>query len=263
LARGYAVFANGGHLVTPYLIERIEGPDGELLQQEPAAVASEEPVIATESGEFQLLFEPVEEKEAEAEQEQLSPEPAGGDEIAMASDVAVLEQPRVSPGAPRVLAEDNAYQVASMMRDVVRYGTGRKAMALGRKDLSGKTGTTNDQKDAWFSGYNADIVTTVWVGFDRLKPLGARETGANAALPMWVLFMREALQGLPDHTIEQPAGMVTVRIDPENGLLAGPDTASPIFETFRERLVPTETSFKTEAPALEAGGGAEMPEQLF
>lgn len=261
LARGYAVFANGGHLVTPYLIERIEGPDGELLQQEPAAVASEESVIAIESGEFQLLFEPVEQKEAEAEQPALKS--VDDDEIATAADPEAQELPRVSPAAPRVLAEDNAYQVASMMRDVVRYGTGRKAMALGRKDLSGKTGTTNDQKDAWFSGYNADIVTTVWVGFDRLKPLGARETGANAALPMWVLYMRDALKGLPDHTIEQPAGMVTVRIDPENGLLAGPDTASPIFETFRERLVPTETSFKTEAPALEAGGGAEMPEQLF
>ena len=264
LARGYAVFANGGHLVTPYLIERIEGADGEILQENTASVASEEPVIVSETGEFQLILQPLEQRESEEQRKDVV---SNSDEESVELDVAQGEEesdkPALSPLAPRVLAEDNAYQVASMMRDVVRFGTGRKALALGRKDLAGKTGTTNDQKDAWFSGYNADMVTTVWIGFDRLKPLGSRETGANAALPMWVLYMREALQGLPDHTLEQPPSMVTVRIDPENGLLAGPDTIGPIFETFRERYVPTETSFKPDTPALEAGGGPEMPEQLF
>jgi penicillin-binding protein 1A len=265
LARGYAVFANGGHLVSPYIIERIENADGEILKQEQAAVASEEPVFVTEAGEFLLDFQPADEQEEVSvqEPEQAVPDEINTEEIAPAEVVEPPKEPQVSPVAPRVLAADNAYQVSSMMRDVVRYGTGRKALKLGRKDLGGKTGTTNDQKDAWFSGYNADIVTTVWIGFDRLKPLGARETGANAALPMWVLFMEEALRDLPDHILEQPPGMVTVRIDPENGLLAGPDTASPIFETFRERFVPVETSFKSESPALETGGGAEMPEQLF
>jgi penicillin-binding protein 1A len=167
--------------------------------------------------------------------------------------------------ATRATEPDNAYQMASMMRDVIRFGTGRKALALGRNDLAGKTGTTNDQKDAWFSGYNPDIVTTVWLGFDRLKPLGSRETGGGAALPMWVSYMREALRGLPEHNLEQPPGMVTVRIDPETGLLAGPNTASPIFETFREDLVPDEVSFDSQTPALIPGGGSgpEMPEQLF
>jgi penicillin-binding protein 1A len=257
LARGYAVFANGGYLVTPYLIERIEGRDGEVLQQEPSSVAADESVIASEEGEFLLAYQPVEADVGKEEETERVVESVVADEESEVSG------PQPSPAAPRVLAADNAYQVASMMRDVVRFGTGRKAMALGRKDLSGKTGTTNDQKDAWFSGYNADMVTTVWVGFDRLKPLGARETGANAALPMWVLFMKEALQGLPDHVLEQPQGMVTVRIDPENGLLAGPDTASPIFETFRERLVPAETSYQADDSTIEAGGGPEMPEQLF
>ena len=265
LARGYAVFANGGHLVTPYIIERIESADGEILKQEQAAVASEEPVFVTETGEFLLNFQPESEQDevSAPEPEQLLPVAIDTEEVESLEITEPPKEPQVSPVAPRVLAADNAYQISSMLRDVVRYGTGRKALKLGRKDLGGKTGTTNDQKDAWFSGYNADIVTTVWIGFDRLKPLGARETGANAALPMWVLFMEEALRDLPDHILEQPPGMVTVRIDPENGLLAGPDTASPIFETFRGRFVPVETSFKSESPSLETGGGAEMPEQLF
>ena len=117
---------------------------------------------------------------------------------------------------PRVITAQNAYLMTSMMRDVIRRGTGRKARVLGRNDIAGKTGTTNDQRDAWFAGFNPEVVTVAWVGFDDTHPLGNAETGGRAALPMWIDFMRAALQGLPDHSFEQPPGLVTVRIDPEH-----------------------------------------------
>ena len=107
-----------------------------------------------------------------------------------------------------------------MMRDVIRRGTGVAARDLGRTDLSGKTGTTNDQRDAWFSGFNADLVATAWVGFDDLAPLGNGEVGGRVALPAWKYFMGAALAGKPDHQVAQPWGLVRVKIEPGSGLLA-------------------------------------------
>jgi len=278
LARGYSVFANGGYLVTPYLIESIEGPEGEILERTLPKVACENPCVLEEVNEYQLVIsdtdvEAISQPVPESVQgNQAEPGLAKADEVEAVADVDAelaaeveVEALAILTPASRAIEPDNAYQMASMMRDVIRFGTGRKALALGRNDLAGKTGTTNDQKDAWFSGYNPDIVTTVWLGFDRLKPLGSRETGGGAALPMWVSYMREALRGLPEHNLEQPSGMVTVRIDPETGLLAGPNTVGPIFETFREDLVPDEVSFDSQAPSMTPGDstGTEMPEQLF
>jgi len=125
--------------------------------------------------------------------------------------------------------------------------------------LSGKTGTTNDQKDAWFSGFNRDLVTTAWVGFDRVAPLGKRETGAQAALPMWIDFMRVALQGTPESTLEQPPGLITVRIDPATGLLAGANHPSAIFESFRAGQVPA----RAEETSSGVARDKLIPDQLF
>jgi penicillin-binding protein 1A len=125
-----------------------------------------------------------------------------------------------------------------MLSDVIQHGTGRRARVLGRKDLAGKTGTTNDQRDAWFSGFNSALVATTWVGYDKPQPLGNNETGARAALPMWVDYMRVALQGLPEDVPERPAGLVTVRIDPDTGKLAGANNPKAIFEIFRADNVP-------------------------
>jgi penicillin-binding protein 1A len=166
--------------------------------------------------------------------------------------------------APRVITAQNAYLMTSMMRDVIRRGTGRKARVLRRNDIAGKTGTTNDQRDAWFAGFNPEVVTVAWVGFDDTHPLGNSETGGRAALPMWIDFMRAALQGLPDHSFEQPPGLVTVRIDPGTGLLADSKDRKAIFETF----------FANHVPTREAGPGSTnvdgshssvppIPEQLF
>ena len=174
------------------------------------------------------------------------------------------DQAKAENIAPRVITAQNAYLMTSMMRDVIRRGTGRRARVLRRHDLAGKTGTTNDQRDAWFAGFNPDVVTVSWVGFDDTHSLGNAETGARAALPMWIDFMRAALQGLPDHSFEQPPGLVTVRIDPNTGLLADSKDRKAIFETF----------FANHVPTREAGSGSTnvdgshssappIPEQLF
>jgi penicillin-binding protein 1A len=140
--------------------------------------------------------------------------------------------------APRVFEPRLVYLVRDMLRDVVTRGTGAKATELGRADLAGKTGTTNDEADAWFNGFNSDLVAIAWVGFDQPQPLGRGEVGGRAALPMWMDFMKVALQGVPDAWPERPPGLVTVRIDPETGKLAAAGAPEAIFEMVPAELVP-------------------------
>ena len=135
-----------------------------------------------------------------------------------------------------------------MMRDVIRRGTGRRALALGRQDLSGKTGTTNDRRDAWFGGFNGNIVATAWVGFDQERPLGAREEGGRTALPMWIRFMDAALKDMPENPPPKPGGLVTVRISPDSGRLARAGEGDAIFETFRVDHVPEPVEGETSSP---------------
>ena len=173
--------------------------------------------------------------------------------------------------AKRIAQADNIYIITTILRDVVEHGTGRSALSLGRHDLAGKTGTTNDQKDAWFNGFNPNVVATAWLGFDNPQPLGEQETGGRAALPMWIDFMRVALKDVPERPLRQPPGLVTVRIEPESGLLAGANTPNPIFEVFRANTVPTETANrrpgqKTPGAIGGSGGGGgntPTPEELF
>ena len=137
----------------------------------------------------------------------------------------------------------------SITRDVIQHGTGRGALVLNRKDLSGKTGTTNDQRDAWFNGFNSDIVAIVWVGFDKFRPLGRIETGARAALPIWVDYMKTVLEGAPEHIMEKPPGLVFARIDPDTGKLAKPGNNNAIFEVFTSRTAPGEmTEYSSDKP---------------
>jgi penicillin-binding protein 1A len=150
--------------------------------------------------------------------------------------------------AERVMTPQNNYIMNTLLRDVVKHGTGRKAMTLGRNDLAGKTGTTNDQVDAWFNGFHPELVAISWVGFDKPHSLGRYETGGRAALPMWIDFMRVALKDLPEAELEMPVDMVTVKIDPKTGLLARPDADNAIYESFREEYAPTEM-----APASNSG----------
>lgn len=139
--------------------------------------------------------------------------------------------------APQVLTPQNAYLMYDAMQSVITEGTARAALDLKRTDLAGKTGTTNDQVDAWFTGFNSHLLTSVWVGFDDLTPV--KEYGARAALPIWIHFMRDALHGVPEMAMSTPPGIVTARIDSKDGLLAPPDDHYAMYEQFRERYAPT------------------------
>jgi penicillin-binding protein 1A len=254
LATGYAVFANGGYRVQPYLIQRIEDRDGEVLMQtSPATVCRQCEEIFLDESNKQPLSDL-------------------NDKMSSYIDEADGPLPFEVPDkiAERAISPQNIYLMTSMMQDVIRLGTGRRATQLGRGDIAGKTGTTNDQLDAWFSGFNPNIVTTTWVGFDRPHPLGNRETGSRAALPMWIDFMRSALANYRERNFEQPEGLVTVRIDPETGLLAASNNRNAIFETFRAANVPkrqTDSALvNIDSDATTNGedsGNADVEDQLF
>ncbi len=210
MAKAYAVFANGGYLIEPYFVDRIEDSRGVVRYQTPRKVV------------------------CESEDCQLS---------------------EYQSKASRVLEQRNAYIMSSMMQDVIRYGTGKKALSIGRDDLGGKTGTSNDQVDAWFAGFNPQMVTTVWMGFDDNKPLGSKETGSGAALPLWVDFMAQALDGTPEAKIPQPEGIVMVRIDKESGDLARSSNKNSQFEIFREEFVPTKMTRRSQSNQYQPSGG--------
>lgn len=196
IANGYAVFANGGYRVNPYFIQRINDQHDQELYHA-------EPVKAC---------------------------------LACITNPNTPTDQIPQPAAPRVITPQNAYLITQALRGVIKLGTGRAARVLKRPDLAGKTGTTNKQVDAWFSGFNNNIVASVWVGFDNLKPL--KEYAAKAALPIWIQFMRDALKGTAEATMPQPPGMVTVRIDPHTGLLANPNSHDAKFEVFRKEYAP-------------------------
>ncbi|MGD8324509.1 MAG: PBP1A family penicillin-binding protein, partial [Gammaproteobacteria bacterium] len=183
LARGYAAFANSGFKVEPYYIQRVEDADGQVIfEAEPMLACNEcnDVVAAPEELERELV-----------------------------DSATQLYPPRNR--AERVISPQNAYLVADMMQGVIRRGTGARAQReLGRRDLAGKTGTTNESRDTWFAGFNGDIVATSWVGFNDYRGQGDEE-GASAALPMWIAFMGEALDGMPENPIEMPPGIVEVR----------------------------------------------------
>lgn len=149
--------------------------------------------------------------------------------------------------APRILSPQIAYLMTSAMQGVIQQGTGAGARVLGRNDLAGKTGTTSDHIDAWFTGFNSDLVTSVWVGFD--DPASLHEFGAQAAVPIWVDFMRQALAGKPEHTMSQPAGITAVKIDSQTGQLASAEDANAVFEYFRENTSSTTANQSTVATA--------------
>lgn len=214
MATAYSALANGGYRIEPYLITRVEDAKGTVLSQaEPLTVC----------------------------------------ETCALEEVDTDLQSNGLHAAERIMTPQNNYIMNSLLRDVVKYGTGRKAMSLGRQDLAGKTGTTNDQVDAWFNGFHPELVAVSWVGFDKPRSLGRYETGGRAALPMWIDFMEVALKGLPDSPLEVPVDMVTVRIDPETGKLARPDASNAIYETFREQQAPTEMAPLPGAYAGEHG----------
>lgn len=227
LVTGYASFANQGFRITPYLIDEVVVEGEQLSKAQPLTVCEDCIYLA--------------------EGEEPSPE-----------DIEAKKQFTPYPLATRVLDERSAYLMNNIMQDVIKRGTARKAKVLGRSDLAGKTGTTNDQKDAWFSGFNSEVVASAWVGFDQPETLGRREFGGTAALPIWISFMEKVLAGTPERQAKPPEGIVSVRIDPKTGLLAYPGQKDAVFEIFREESVPLQSA-KSESVVEEQV----MTDELF
>ena len=214
IATGWSAFANGGYKISPYLIDRIESRNGEtLFTANPAR---------TPTGH---------EAQAGIAAPQAQP-------IAVDQPAAPTGLPQAPVMAERIIDGRTSYILTSMLEDVIKRGTGRRALALGRGDLAGKTGTTNESKDAWFSGYNADYVTTVWTGFDQPETLGRREYGGTVSLPIWMNFMGPALKGKPEHQLPEPEGILSLRIDPVSGRAATPGTPNAYFELFKAEDTP-------------------------
>jgi penicillin-binding protein 1A len=241
MARGYAVFANGGYLVTPHFIRSITDASGRVVYETQASIicADCEEKIETDA------TEPDQDRGKVSEPEfrplNIASNTQGLEVTAKGSGERNVDSAAESPYAIKAISPQNAYLVRSMMMDVVRRGTGVRAMQLGRHDLAGKTGTTNEQRDAWFSGYNDHLVTSVWVGFDNHDLLGRRELGGRAALPVWMEFMGTALDGVDDKPPLMPEGLAQARIDPDSGLLARLDNDNAIMEIFQAgRLPPME-----------------------
>jgi penicillin-binding protein 1A len=190
MAQAYAVFANGGYRVNPYLISRIEDSKGKIIE----------------------LTKFVE---------------AGND-------------------AERVIDARNAFLMTSIMQDVTRIGTAAKARQLGRSDLAGKTGTTNNHLDTWFAGFNSNKVAVVWMGYDKPQSLGGTETGGSAALPIWIKYMSSALRGLPDNYLNPPDGVSSIRINLKTGSMANEDE-SGFYEYFYQEYPPPEKALGVAA----------------
>ncbi len=236
MAQAYATFANGGFAVKPYVIDTISGPDGQMLYRAQPFIVCRECEAATDAD--PLVVDVAEPDELD---ETVS--------LELMADVGETFRPDASlapelfadiKAAPRVITAQNAYLIQDMMRDVILRGTGRRARVLERSDLSGKTGTSNDRRDAWFGGFNGDLVSVVWVGYDDDLPLGPGEEGSRTALPIWIEFNRIALRGAPLHQLAVPEGIVSVRISKKTGCPASAVDPSydVMFEVFREGHVP-------------------------
>ncbi len=214
MTNAYAVLANGGYQVAPWFIQRVtRGDDDTLIEEATPAV------VCRDCRDGQ-------------------------------TDVEI--NGRRHPVAPRVVDPVSAFILTDMLRDVIDSGTGRAAQSLGRSDIVGKTGTTNNQRDAWFAGYNADLVATVWVGKDNNETTA--EYGANAALPIWIDFMGDALEGRPEAKHERPAALVTARIDAESGRLLPDGYGGGISELFHPDHLPSFQSRRVESEVEQHSG---------
>lgn len=228
IARGYAVFANGGFRVDPWFIDRVLDRDGVVLSQATPPRACRG-CPGREVGE-QRATTVVDGFDFGAQAPAAAPA-AEATAAVVAEPVAVPEGPLVL--APRAIDERTAFMISSVLKDVVKRGTATAAKVLERDDIGGKTGSTNEYRDAWFSGFGGDLVTTVWVGKDDFNSLGRGEYGGKAALPIWIGYMRAALQDVPVVVPEVPAGIVTASISPASGRLMPEGSPGSIQEYFK------------------------------
>jgi penicillin-binding protein 1A len=258
LARGMSAFANGGHLIEPYFISEIQDAYGNVLFKTNPAIACDEEMNKSAITASNLTLQ-------NSENEAIQPIKC----------------------APRVISKQNAFLIADAMHSAVWgggswahntgwSGTGWRAQALERRDLSGKTGTTNDSVDTWFSGFNNNVLTSVWVGFDNPgnslgrtaynsnlsgNQISGAESGAKTAQPAWVEFMKAALEGTPEAPIEPPEGLVSIRIDLATGLLSHKNDYTSRFEYFEKGTAPTKYVMSQPTDVFEENTKTE--EELF
>lgn len=224
IATGYAAFANGGYRIQPYFIAYIEDHEGQIIYQaNPYAVCRDCQVTAdpdmVETPVKTRLIQPVEEvATAQAVQADRTDTAVEANETTAAEDMVAKRPALLTRPAERVIEAEAAYDMAGILRDVVQVGTARAALKLGRHDLAGKTGTTNDAKDAWFSGFQPKMVAVAWVGFDQPKSLGRREYGGVAALPIWTDFMGKALADIPEQWITRQGSLERTDSKPSDRL---------------------------------------------
>ena len=288
IAQGYATFANGGYAVKPYVIDSIFGPTEELLYRaEPFVVCpdcepgepTDEAIAAAKAMRDSVLLAAEPATDAIAADElslnaTIDHEYATTLSLEQMAELGESYQPDATLAAElfadvnvanRIITPQIAFLIQDAMREVIRRGTGVRANALGRRDLSGKTGTSNDRRDAWFAGFNSRTVGIVWVGYDDSLPLGPREEGSRTALPIWIEFMRIAMRGVPESRMEMPEGIVTVRISRTTGCPAS--AAHPfddiMFEHYREDSVPECDAVDTQQDIFNTGEEPEEEERLF
>ncbi len=247
MVRAYAVIANGGFLVEPHVIDKILDPQDNIVFQtnHPKVCHNCKDNEGNNSSLIATSLEPA--------SEELSSEDTFTNEPLQSIDLADDERAT----AVRVIDKRNAYIMDSMLKDVIKLGTGRRALALKRNDLAGKTGTTNDAADTWFNGYGAGIATTVWVGFTNHAPMGSNAYGSNIPLPIWIDIMKFALKDKKEKTAVQPTGIISLRIDPETGLPTSEKAKSTTFDYFYTEHAPLldakpTASERTERSKIEA-----------
>jgi penicillin-binding protein 1A len=268
MARGYTVFANGGFLIEPYFIDRVVDRDGVTISRAHPVracqscverVQQDQAVSSVVDG-FDLgpIATPAPATPSDADAPDLDARPpAAAKKTSIAAAPAVVA-PAVTPpvdpnfvGPPstfpahRAIDERTAFLVMSLMQDVIKHGTGTPALVLKREDIGGKTGTTNDMRDAWFSGYGGHLVTSVWVGMDDFSTLGRGEFGARAALPIWIDYMRVALTDVPQRSFEPPPGIVTATINRSTGTLLPTGSPGGMEEYFKAEEL---ARFQNQAP---------------
>ena len=224
LTRAYAVFASGGRRVVPIFIRRVTDRDGMVLLENVVLGASGE--ATSDPNEMADDFVDL---------------AAAVEDEAVPADSETPIDAEFEPDPDQLISPEEAYLAVSLLRAVVEdpQGTGHRLRELHRP-VAGKTGTTNDQADAWFMGFSPEIITGVWVGHDEIRFLGHGETGSRAAAPIWVDYMRVALEGRPARDFPVPELIEFARIDRKTGLLAGESTESTVFQPFLQGTVPTE-----------------------
>ena len=291
MVRAFSVFANGGFLVDPYFITRVEDGDHNILEHaNPTLVCTDCPEtkkVASKYLEAESGNKPQNEnKETDTKEQPAVTEPPAviyfatskeekedTEASATASGRIQLNQRRL---APRTITADNAFIMTTIMQDVIKRGTSRRALVLNRPDLAGKTGTTNEFRDAWFSGFNDQIVATAWLGYDQPETLGRGEAGSRAALPVWIDFMRVVLEDMPENGWPKPASIVTRFINKESGQSTGPDDPEGMEEYFfarqqtesdAARLTTEDASASPSSESADESGATkdqqQIPEDLF